>query len=255
MNALLTALLLAAALVPPTPGAALDPGADLTEVLVGANAAYEAGEYGRAVEAYESAVARGVANGHLFFNLGNAYLRHGDLGRAVAAYRRARVLLPRDEDVAANLAFARKSARDALEPPRPSAVLTTLLPWHYGLSRSELLRLVAVLNLLFWAAVTLRLFVRRSEVAAWIAGALVAALLATGASLAVRHLAPRRIGVILPQEIDIHAGTSATSVVRFRLHAGTEVRATGRRDEWVRVELPDGESGWVEAEHVELVEL
>ena len=60
--------------------------------------------------------------------------------------------------------------------------------------------------------------------------------------------------IVVPQEIDVYSGTDVTTVVRFKLHAGTEVRATGDRDGWLRIRLPDGESGWIERQYAELVE-
>jgi Tetratricopeptide repeat len=240
-----------AAATPSTPGAAA-PAVETGELFLQANSAYEAGDYPRAVRAYEELLSRGVVDGHLYYDLGNAYLRNGELGRAVAAYRRSRALLPRDQDVAANLAFARKSTQDALAPPEPSPIATTLFFWHYGLSRSECLRLVVVANALLWLTLAARLFRRRSEVLRWTSWALIVVVVATGASLAVRTLAPRRVAVIVPQEIDAHAGTRADTVVRFKLHAGTEVAVAGERDGWLRIALPDGQQGWIDAQHAEV---
>lgn len=258
---LLALLLFAAVQTPPVftqagaaPLAALEvDGLEPEEILLRANTAYESGEYARAVALYQSLVERGVDNGHLYYNLGNAHLRNGELGRAVAAYRRSRSLLPRDEDVAANLEFARKSARDALRPPGPSPVLTTLFFWHFQLSRPELLRLVVLANALLWGVLILRLFGRRSEVLRWLSFALAALVLTTGISLLIRSVHPSRVAVIVPQEIDVHAGTRADTVVRFKLHAGTEVAVSELRDGWLQIRLPDGERGWIEARHAEVV--
>ena len=227
-----------------------DPG----EAFVHANTAYDAGEYGRAARLYGDLVARGHDDGRLYYNLGNAFLRGGELGRAIAAYRRAQTRRPRDQDIAANLGFARNSAKDALEPPGPSPILQTLLFWHHGLSRAELLRLTLAANALFWALAAFGLFRRGSEVLRWAIGASLLLLLAVGGSLAWRTLSPLRVAVVVPQEIDAHAGTNPDSVVRFKLHAGSEVRLVERREDWLRIELPDGQQGWIERQHAEIVE-
>lgn len=252
-----TLLLLLLAMAPQAPGPASSAAAagEPAEVLVEAHAAYEAGEYRRAAALYQALVGRGIDNGHLHYNLGNAYLRNGELGRAVAAYLCSRSLLPRDEDVAANLEFARRSARDALRPPEPSPVLTTLFFWHYRLSRPELLRLVVVANALLWGLLALSLFRRRPEALRWLAAVLAAVVLATGGSLALRTFRPQRVAVVVPQQIDVHAATRADSVVRFQLHAGAEVAVTEIRDGWLRIRLPGGEQGWIEDRHAEMVEI
>ena len=224
------------------------------EAFVNANAAYEAGRFEEAIELYRQLQDSEFENGHLHYNLGNAYLRNGELGHAVASFRRSLAFLPRDQDARANLEFARNSAKDAITPPEPSAVLRTLFFWHYSLSRSELGTLVVALNFALWAVLILRLYRRASETLRWIFIGLLLALLTTGTSLALRHLRPQQVAVIVPQEIDVRSGTNDTAVVLFKLHAGTEVRVVDRRDQAVRIALPEaGRGGWVEARHTELV--
>jgi hypothetical protein len=227
-----------------------DPGG----VFVKANAAYEVGDYELAIALFNRLVDNGFDSGHLHFNLGNSYLRNGELGDAVASFRRAAIRLPRDEDVRANLAFSRKSTKDALSPPEPSAFLSTLFFWHYDLSLRELQVVVLVLNLLFWGVWAIRLFHRDSEVLRWIFILLLVLLLATAGSLFVHHFFPLQVAVVVPQEIEARTAPDPESVVRFKLHAGTEVKVKDRRPGWLRIVLPDGQQGWVEEEWTELVE-
>lgn len=230
------------------PPAALESG----ELFVNANNAYETGDYAAAVQLYEELLERGNRSGAILYNLGNAYLRSGELGRAIAAYRRCLVLEPRNQDARANLAFARQSARDALEPPSPAAIRQTLFFWHYGLSRPERIRLGALLNLVLFGLLAARLWRRRSELLRWSSlAAAVLLVLVIGSLFA--SLGPRRVAVVVPQEIDVYSGTDQASVVRFKLHAGTEVRSPAEREGWLRIGLPDGQQGWIEREHAEFV--
>ncbi|MEM7052173.1 MAG: tetratricopeptide repeat protein [Acidobacteriota bacterium] len=259
--ALVTPAAPAAVATTPDPGldAALAPATGLTEsgepgeLFVRANTAYEDGDYGRAVRLYEGLIERGVDNGRLHYNLGNAYLRAGELGRAIASYRRAQSALPRDQDTAANLAFARRSARDALSPPGPSAVQRTLFFWHYRLSRQELFAATLGLNLLFWGLLGWRLYRPNSEILRWLTGLVLIPLLAVAASWATRTISPQRVAVIVPQEINVQSGTSRDSVVLFKLHAGAELAVLDERPDWLRIALPDGEQGWLESQHTELL--
>ncbi len=230
-------------------------GVDPARLFVDANTAYEESDYRRAAALYLRLVDAGHGSGELYYNLGNAYLRGGELGRAIAAYRESLRRLPRDEDVKANLAFARRSAKDAIQPPGPSPVAATLLFWHYGLSPGELAAAAAALNVLFWGLLALRLFRRDSEVVRWALIFVLVPLLALAASLVGRSAFPARVAVIVPQEIDARTGPAESEVVRFRLHAGTEVRVEDRRDGWLRIALPDGQQGWISGEHAEEVAL
>jgi SH3-like domain-containing protein len=112
-----------------------------------------------------------------------------------------------------------------------------------------------VVNLLLWAILILRLYRRASEVLRWTFFVLLLLLLATGGSLAVHTLFPARIAVVVPQEVDAFTGPGDDAVVRFKLHAGSEVRVKDERDDWLRIALPDGQQGWIEHQYVDLVNL
>jgi tetratricopeptide (TPR) repeat protein len=90
-------------------------------LFIRANGLYGDGKYAEAATAYEQILAQGIESGAVQYNLGNAYLKAGDVGRAVLAYERARRLIPGDPDLAANLGFARESARDVPETSLPGA--------------------------------------------------------------------------------------------------------------------------------------
>jgi tetratricopeptide (TPR) repeat protein len=226
-----------------------DPG----ELFVNAGTAYEAGDHERAVTLYTSLLDQGIENGTIYYNLGNAYLRNGELGRAIAAYRNSQSFQPRNQDLQANLDFARKTAKDAIQPPQPSALVATLFFWHYQLSLSELVWTVIIVNLMLWSILVLRLYRRASEALRWTFFALLLLLLATGGSLAVHTLFPAQIAVVVPQEVEALTGPSDDAVVRFKLHAGSEVRVKDQRDGWLRIALPDGQQGWVNQQYLAVV--
>lgn len=73
-----------------------------------ANRFYEQGRYRDAIEAYEGLLQSGTVSASVWFNLGNAHFKAGHVGAAIAAYRQAENLTPRDPDVRANLEFAQR---------------------------------------------------------------------------------------------------------------------------------------------------
>ena len=72
------------------------------------NQHYANKEYARAIKAYQQVLAQGVESAQLYYNLGNAYFKHGDLGHAIANYLKARRLDPANEEIQFNLEFARQ---------------------------------------------------------------------------------------------------------------------------------------------------
>jgi tetratricopeptide (TPR) repeat protein len=226
---------------------------DPAELFAFANRAYDEARHDEARDLYARLVALGYGSAAVHYNLGNTHLRAGDQGRAIASYLRAQSLAPRDQDLNANLTFARGTTTDDLEPPSTPALLRTLFFWHFGTSRAELVRALVVVDLLFFAVLAALLYRRRSEALRWVAGGLLVLLVVLATSTALRLLRPSRTAVVVVPEVEAYTGTTADSSVRFRLHAGTEVRALEQRDGWVRLRLPSGEQGWVAQEQVEVV--
>ena len=67
-------------------------------------------EFRESAKILEAMVADGICNGAIFYNLGNAYYRAGEFGRAILNYRKAKPFRPRDKLLEANLQQALLSA-------------------------------------------------------------------------------------------------------------------------------------------------
>ena len=78
-----------------------------------ANKLYAEGKFANAATAYERNLSCGTQSPALWFNAGNAEFKAGRLGKAIAAYRRAELLAPRDAELLANLAFVRNQVQGA----------------------------------------------------------------------------------------------------------------------------------------------
>jgi len=119
-----------------------------------ANQLYNQNKFSEAAEIYERAIANGVKNGHLHYNLGNAYFRTGNLPQAILHYTKAQNLLPRNEDVEANLKYALRQTVDKLEVPIPSS---TVLFWTRDFNLNEYWTGLLWANLFFWVSMAVGL--------------------------------------------------------------------------------------------------
>src|SRR5580693_158050 len=82
------------------------------------DAAKTPGDYHESAAFLEILLAGGYQNGAVYYNLGNAYFRAGEYGRAIAAFRKAKPYRPRDPYLEANLRHALSVAPGRLpEPP------------------------------------------------------------------------------------------------------------------------------------------
>src|SRR5437773_12124128 len=72
------------------------------------------GHFKVAIDGYEALARSGQWSANVFYDLGNAYFRTGDFGRAILNYERSLALERHHPEAAANLQIARDEAR-ALE--------------------------------------------------------------------------------------------------------------------------------------------
>lgn len=229
------------------------------EIVARGNEAYQDGDYAAAIEAYEAVLEAGFRSAGLEYNLGNAYFKAGELGRAILHWERALELSPGDPDARTNLELARSLTVDAVEP-LPTFWMTALVSWWVGLlPRAWLVGLVA----LGWIALTGGAVLRTLGRSPWIPalgrGSIVAGmalLLLLGPSLVVRETGlgvPER-AVILAEAVPVRSAPSSDDdLTLFEIHEGTRVRIDQRAGEWVEVVLDDGKVGWVPAEVMEVI--
>ena len=119
-----------------------------TGLMARANERYERGEYAEAAQQYEALIDRGYSDAALYFNLGNAYLENGDLGRAILNYLRARELSPRDPDIRDNLDLARGMTADGIAAERGPLIESLSYFGHRWGTPDEL----GTVAILLWAA-------------------------------------------------------------------------------------------------------
>lgn len=226
-----------------------------TAAVEQAAAAYESGDYTEAVRLYEMTVSGGTADGNVYYNLGNAYYRSGDLGRALLNYLRAQLFIPRDPDLDHNLRLARASRIDVQGDERG---------WVEGLG--VLTSGVITLSELGWGAL-LGWSAGFGLLAAWMlrperrAALRLPLIMVTAAALFVLILFVSRMwisthraaAVVVEGQARVMSGPGERYLELFTLHAAAEVRIVESRNGWIRFALPDGRQGWLPQESVEAV--
>jgi len=233
-----------------SPGAFAAPSAE--ELYFEANRAYKEDRYADAISGYLRLIGDGYVNGHLYYNLGNAYFRSAQLGRAILNYKRAQLLIPRDADLNFNLRYALDQTQDAISPA-PNYLRQAFF-WLDDITMRELMWGFAALNILFWGILMLRLFVR-PEWTYYLFMVLLIFWLVGGASLGVKwhQLNTDLRAVILSAEVDVLAGPDSNDTVLFKLHEGATVLHERTEDGWSLVRVSDSKRGWVKSSDLEQI--
>jgi len=227
---------------------------DVSQLFFEANQAYKAGDFQQAAALYQNIIKTGVLSGHLFYNLGNACFKAGEIGRAILNYRKAEMLMPRSEDLETNLRYALEQTIDKIECRELPTVLSSFCFWYTRLTAGELCTVFLIANALFWALLLLRTFYRGESLTIVLYIILFVTMvfgISFGVKLYNTRLNPG--GVVTSREIMVRAGNSINDTVLFKLHEGTEFTWTDEVEGWVKIRLCDGKKGWVQKESVEKI--
>jgi tetratricopeptide (TPR) repeat protein len=221
------------------------------------NDAYEKELYADAVKAYETLLRYRIRDPRVEYNLGNAYFRLGELGRAILHFERARRLAPTDSEILGNLEFARSYTLDSAEPdPAPLALRSFRdVQDRLGPDRQAWASLLSSWLLAGWLAWTLARPGRWKPAYGWLlaAGVLWIALLTASWYVTFDRLEGQRLAVVLEDSVEVLAGPGENNATLFTIHEGLTIEVRDVRSEWVQVSLPNGLNGWLPADVVELV--
>ncbi|MDD4918062.1 MAG: tetratricopeptide repeat protein [candidate division Zixibacteria bacterium] len=222
--------------------------AEVAEAFRQANARYEARDFAGAAGAYEDILKSGTASAQLYYNLGNAYFKQGDVGRAVLNYLRAQRLDPRDEDIRHNLEFARQFARVKMEGVELNPI-SSFFASLVGPVRLNLLAWTSsALFALFCAMLAIRygLGFRGGWVRLGVVAALVLATAAAGLTTykyRTEYLT-RRV-VVVADESPVYNGPTANADVEFQGAPGLVAEVLGESGAYLNVLFENKRRGWV----------
>ena len=167
-------------------------------------------------------------------------------------YKRAQLLIPRDADLNFNLRYALDQTQDAISPAQN--YLKQAFFWLDDITFRELMWGFAVLNIMFWGILVLRLFVR-PEWTYYVFIVLLIFWLVGGASLGVKwhQLKTDLRAVILAKEVDVLAGPDSSDTVLFKLHEGTTIHRERIEDGWSLIRVSKNKRGWIKSSAVEQI--
>lgn len=215
-----------------------------------ANDAYYKQDWASAKAGYQKLIEHGMSGPDVLFNLGTTCLAAGELGDAVVFLERAR-RISRDDDIEANLTFARKQMVDQVVGAGNED------PFLERLAHATDERMLSVLFLVSWWAgfILLWAMTRLGRARLW--GALLATMflltgVATGGLVGVHAWVARTVveGVVLPATAQVREFPGDTAKVAFEVHSGLKVRVMEESGKFTRIRLPNGLEGWTERQGV-----
>lgn len=221
--------------------------------FISAMEAYKARHYAGTIAHLESIAQGGVHNGALYYNLGNAYLKNNDIGRAILWYERARELMPGDPDLQFNYDYARSLTRDETEEDEAS-LSRIIFFWKYQLTKRTVAHIALGFNGLFWGLLLIRRITRRRALRYAAAAVSIPALIfILTAAFNYYEDSHRHHGIVLAEKVSIRSGLEETSTELFVLHAGAKVKVVRQLNDHVQVRFSKEKIGWAAKSTVGLI--
>lgn len=224
-----------------------------------ADSAYAKGDYKSAIEGYEAILANEGVASELYYNLGNAYYKTSEIGKAILNYERALLLDPSDSDIRFNLELARSKAVDKID----DSFQLFLVQWIEGLVNvasmgtwaniavgSFVVMLVALLLLFFGKSVALR----KSAMGCAIFMLLLTLFANYAAMSHYSNLTSKKMAIIMSPTVTAKSTPDDSGTSLFVIHEGRKVKVCDNSmKEWKEIELEDGTVGWVPANLLEVI--
>lgn len=222
------------------------------------NSAYRANDYSKALEWYNKILDTGYAGGALYYNIGNCYFKLEQVGPAILYYEKALRLAPGDEEVRFNLDLANSKVIDRIQQPPKLFIYRWWDSLVDAFSLGQLTWLTAVLFFMLIALYAGKLLFA-DRLPEWLTryGLTVLAVLMLFSVLllfsAANHYGSERDAIVLAPRVKVLSAPGEQGNEVFVLHEGVKVWRSEQRGDWVRIELPDGKSGWIEAKKIGIV--
>jgi tetratricopeptide (TPR) repeat protein len=220
--------------------------ADVSSAFDSANKLYEQGKFTEAAAAYQNMIQSGSVSPAVYFNLGNAFFKSGELGRAIAAFRDAEDLAPRDPDVRANLQFIRARVQ------APTASPASWQQWLTTLTLNEWAILTAVIVWVWlglWMLIQFRPQLKQSlRALLWCGG--VAIFVCGGCTYAAWSSESTKTAIVVAKDAILHNGPLEEAPPAATVHDGAELTVLDTKNDWLQVRVDTQHVGWIKREQV-----
>lgn len=226
-----------------------------TELFQQGNAAYAEGDYEAAVEAYEQILESEQTAAEVHYNLANAHYKLNHIGPSIYHYEKALQLDPDDSDIRNNLQFAQNMTVDAIEETGQNGFSRWWNSFLGSFSTTGwailgifcMVSFVLLFLAYFFSATPLRKRVF------FLTGMLFLFFSLSSVSLGflrADQLKSQNFAIILAEEVGVSSEPNSRGEDLFFLHEGTKVEVLEDFQEWHKIELANGNQGWIQQEAI-----
>ena len=223
-----------------------------------ANTLYNNANYTEALEIYNSILDAGEHSAELYFNMANAHYKLNHIAPSIYYYEKALLLDPNDRDIKNNIVFARNMTIDAIETVPEvgfSKILNNLInlmtfdAWAKTAVAFVILFVILFILYYFSYSTTKKRLAFVSSLASFV----LAIATLSFAFQKYKLVNNNQPAIVFAQETKIKSEPNLRSTEAFVLHEGTKVQVLDTVENWKKIKLSDGKTGWVMNDDIKLL--
>ena len=221
--------------------------------------AYTDARFADAIEIYESVIAEQGGSLPLYYNLGNAYYRSNQPGKAILNYERALRYDANDEDTKANLEYVQSKIVDKI----PEDEVPFYSEWanrFYALFSKDIWAVIGVASFAIMLAMLLLYFFKGNVRRPALIIATLSFAVTVLSNVAAYNLsaAGKEIpqGVILDEMVVVKSSPESSGTELTKIHEGLKVVIIDDAlADWVKIEANNGNRvvGWIKSKSIERI--
>ena len=229
-----------------------------TAIFNRATEAYNKGEYEKAIANYNEILETGQHSAELYFNLGNSHYKLNQIAPSIYNYEKALLLSPNDLDIKNNLSYAQNMTIDAIEK-LPETGLAKIYKTITGVMSFDQWSYTAVIFMLLFVILYIAFYFfsyatkKRITFIGSITSLFISIISAVFAFIQFNDFNLERPAIVFANEVQIKAEPNNRSEQIFILHEGTKVNVLEELNEWNKIKIIDGKTGWVSSESIKML--
>ncbi|MDB4901800.1 MAG: Tetratricopeptide repeat protein [Mucilaginibacter sp.] len=214
------------------------------------NAYYAKAQYKEALNTYQQILTEGHQSAAVYFNMGNASYKSGDIPSALLYYEKAHKLAPGDNDINFNIRFVNLKTTDKIDPVPEFFLFNWWKSFilSFSINTLSVLSIILVLCgsvILIVYFFTNSIFIKKASFYTSIILFFLGIVSIFIANIQIGYFNKHRQAIIFTSSVTVKSGAVERSASLFVIHEGTKVNILENNNGWMKIGLVNGNEGWI----------
>lgn len=219
---------------------------------------YQQGEYTNAIEQYKAILAHGKESSALYYNLANAHYKLNHVPESIYYYEKALQLNPDNQQAKDGLLLANQMKVDAIVP-LPKTWLRQFSDAVIGLFSLQTWAILSIIGVItFVLSFFCYYFLDQTSLKRlFFTLMFISVAIAVGtyfiANFHKKQVDGEKYAILFDKTVRVFSEANAYSSEVVQLHEGTKVEITEKKNDWVKIRLANGKTGWTKVSSLKVL--